>query len=543
MSNYAKHVSSKATPQSEPVFGRNQVQNNAGGFVFAVDNWKRLDRFLVLGSDKGSYYVKERELTQENAAVVLECMREDFRRTVDRIVEISENGRAPKNDEAVFALAMACSTGQTSHTAYALSMLSRVCRIGTHLFQFVQAIDNLRGWGRQMRRGVASWYLDKKPLDLAYQVTKYQQRNGWSHRDVLRTAHPKGRPYQVGLNKVLRYVAKGPDTLREAMIGNREDFEAVTYLDRVERIKTLSDPNEVARWIQDYGMVREHVPTSMLDSPVVWEALLQKMPLTAMIRNLGKMTDVGLLKPLSNHSKTVATRLTDAEYLKRARIHPLSLLVALKIYAKGSGDKGHLTWKPDLTVLKALDEAFYKSFDFVEPTNKNYMLGVDVSGSMAAPIAGMPLSCCEAATALALVTVRTEPWTYVGSFSSTYGGGTVLKELPFTSRFSLTDALHYTRNVNFGGTDCALPMLYATAINAKVDTFVILTDNETWHGRIHPYQALREYRQKTGIPAKLVVVGMTSNGFSIADPSDAGMLDVVGMSTDVPQVISDFSVG
>lgn len=38
---------------------------------------------------------------------------------------------------------------------------------------------------------------------------------------------------------------------------------------------------------------------------------------------------------------------------------------------------------------------------------------------------------------------------------------------------------------------------------------------------------------------KLVVVGMVSNGFSIADPDDAGMLDVVGFDAAAPQVIAD----
>ena len=41
--------------------------------------------------------------------------------------------------------------------------------------------------------------------------------------------------------------------------------------------------------------------------------------------------------------------------------------------------------------------------------------------------------------------------------------------------------------------------------------------------------------------AALVVVGMVSNGFSIADPSDPGMLDVVGFDTATPQLISDFA--
>lgn len=92
-----------------------------------------------------------------------------------------------------------------------------------------------------------------------------------------------------------------------------------------------------------------------------------------------------------------------------------------------------------------------------------------------------------------------------------------------------------------GGTDCALPMLYAAARKLEVDVFHIYTDNETWAGGIHPFQALRQYREQTGIPAKLVIVAMTSTGFSIADPNDAGMLDVAGFDSAAPAVIADFA--
>jgi 60 kDa SS-A/Ro ribonucleoprotein len=34
---------------------------------------------------------------------------------------------------------------------------------------------------------------------------------------------------------------------------------------------------------------------------------------------------------------------------------------------------------------------------------------------------------------------------------------------------------------------------------------------------------------------------MTSTGFTIADPEDAGTLDVVGFDSAAPQVISDFA--
>lgn len=55
--------------------------------------------------------------------------------------------------------------------------------------------------------------------------------------------------------------------------------------------------------------------------------------------------------------------------------------------------------------------------------------------------------------------------------------------------------------------------------------------------------ALRDYRQASGVDARLVVVGMVRNGFTIADPSDPGMLDVVGFDTATPQLISDFVQG
>jgi hypothetical protein len=72
---------------------------------------------------------------------------------------------------------------------------------------------------------------------------------------------------------------------------------------------------------------------------------------------------------------------------------------------------------------------------------------------------------------------------------------------------------------------------------------VILTDSETWAGDVHPSRALRDYRRASGIDARLVVVGMVANEFSIADPSDPGMLDVVGFDTATPQLIWDFARG
>lgn len=94
----------------------------------------------------------------------------------------------------------------------------------------------------------------------------------------------------------------------------------------------------------------------------VWKALLQKMPMTAMIRNLGKMTSINLLQENSDEAGMVCTKLRDEDALKNARIHPFNVLVALKQYQAGRGDKGKLTWTPNASIARALEDAFYLSF-------------------------------------------------------------------------------------------------------------------------------------------------------------------------------------
>ena len=56
----------------------------------------------------------------------------------------------------------------------------------------------------------------------------------------------------------------------------------------------------------------------------VWEALLQDMPMTAMLRNLGKMTSLGLFQKPEN-LKIVVDALSDTSRLQKARIHPIKV--------------------------------------------------------------------------------------------------------------------------------------------------------------------------------------------------------------------------
>ena len=128
-------------------------------------------------------------------------------------------------------------------------------------------------------------------------------------------------------------------------------------------------------------------------------------------------------------------------------------------------------------------------------------------------------------------------WTEVMGFGDRF------RPLGITAKDRLPEAMKKVTDLTFGSTDASLPMIWAMRRRLAVDTFVVLTDNETWAGEIQPVQALESYRQASGINAKLIVVGMTSTGFTIADPEDAGMLDVVGFDGATPALMAKFARG
>lgn len=543
---YADIVSTP-TPQSEALDER-QSLNHAGGFVYSLDVWKRLDRFLVLGSDSSTYYQTARALTRENSQVVTEAYAEDASRTVAVIVGVSDAGRSPKNDSAIFALALGAASANEVTRQIALGALARVCRTSTHLFQFLKVCEALgRGWGRALKNAVAAWYSAKSVEAVGYQAIKYRQREGFTHKRAPELSHAPAATDPVRQN-LYRWI-KGK-VYEEALLPKQVKGHLLAQTCTSTDVMRSTFPTLV----ESLDLPWEALPTEANAIPEVWQAMVPKMGLTALIRNLGNMTRIGAIKPLSSTEAGVVARLTDETDLRRSRVHPFAVLQALAVYRSGAGFRGSGTWTPSGPVLAALGRAFYAAFANVVPTGKRHLLALDVSGSMTSPFGGSVLTCREASAALALVTMNVEPATHVVGFTSAghadrryggmWGGGQAeLTVLPISPREGLAAAIKATANLPFGGTDCALPMIYARERGLQVDAFVVLTDNETWAGATHPMEALRAYRKASGIPAKLVVVGMTATSFSIADPQDGGSLDVVGFDGNCPSLIADFIRG
>ena len=312
------------TPQSEPLNER-QVPNSAGGHAFPVDDMTRLQRFLILGSEGGSYYADERKLTLDNVKAVKRCItasEESGINAVTEIARISKSRRAAKPGPGLFALAMAASYGSDKVRKTAFDFLNDVALTGSHLQMFIDHIGPMRGWGRGLRKAIGNWYTQRPLKDAVYQTVKYRQRYNWTHRDLLRKAHPYVTDSQM--NILFEWITKGT-------LPSWQDHPALHLILAYEDAKTAG-PNDLARIIELRKLTWEMVPSEMLDKPEVWRALTQDMPMTALLRNLATLTRVGVIAPMD--SAEVCERLrgignpTVEDY---ARIHPISIFTTSEL--------------------------------------------------------------------------------------------------------------------------------------------------------------------------------------------------------------------
>lgn len=524
-----------------------------------LDKWKKFERFLLLGNETNKVSLDEHSLNVESCQSAVACAKEDVDRAVTLIKDISVSGRNFKQDPPLLALAAISSLDSKSAKAV-YSVLPQCLRYGTQVFMFMKYVNDIRGFGTGMRKSLSS-FVDKDINSVATQMVKYQNREGWGWRDYLRVVRPEGAT--PAHSALFRYIVtegkdfaerdvKGKGTIKDRKYASVDKALIPDSFMAAQECLRTTDSSRAVELIGRYKLTHEMVNNDLKKNPDIWAALLEHMKPEAMLRNLGRMTAIGLVKPLSQASKKIVGVFSDPEQVKKARLHPFKTLIGLKTYEQGHGDKGSLSWSPVPAVLSAMETAFYSGFASVEPTNKNFYFGVDISGSMSTSIVAghrkgkggrlepnvLPISCREGTGVLTMMMARTERNYYAMGFTSGRGA---LTEIKITPKMDLKTVCNIMSKLPMGGTDCALPMIDAKNRKLEVDSFVVLTDNETWAGSIKPAQALNDYRQATGRPAKLIVVAMAGTDFTIADPEDPESLDIVGMDSSVVELISNFS--
>lgn len=518
-----------------PIPGRESEMklNDAGGYVFTIPPAEVINRFAVLGTDQGSYYCGERQLTARAIEAVSHAIEEIKTDAVHILINVISNGLAPKLSPAIFALALCMNSSDVNTRRMAAKAALRVLKTQSMLLEWIAALKTIRGQGRLVRETIAAWYTTQDIDFLGYQMAKYRNRAGITTADALRMGHPY--PKSERRSDLFKWA------VNDARRSSGKPYEMPAFESMPAQVRgyehaRLAESNtEIARLIAAYGLTHEMVPNTALKDVGVWRVLIENTPPTALIRNLGKLTAVGAMVDDRVKARVMSV-LSSADRLRRARIHPLQILLAHATYSSGHGFKGKLTWHPDKEVCEALEKAFRLSFAAVEPTGKRMMIALDVSQSMTAPVLNGQLSCRVAAMAMAMVTATVEPEVRVYGFYNDK-----FKPIEgFDPTAPLSHNLALVHRAPFGTTDCSLPARYCRSEGIEVDGFAVFTDNETWASTVNPSVAMETYRREMDLQSRLVVAAMKMSDYSIGDPKDVNTLNIAGFDASVPSLIANF---
>jgi 60 kDa SS-A/Ro ribonucleoprotein len=509
-------------------------ENLAGGYAFKATDWTALRRWLLVGSMSGAYYQGKEQMTEENVKVLQSLMKEDAPRVAQEILDASKKGISVHTP--IFALTLLSMADRAGKDAFR-EVFPMVIRNASHLYEFFSYVKDNRGFGSLIHRVVKDWLGRKEAKELEYQFLKYQSRYDWSARDVLRVIKPTP---DSELKKAVYNWMSGGSAKNPLM----SVFPAeLARINAYEQLKKGATEDEVIDAITKFNMTWEMMPGNLTMTNKIWATLFKTMPVGATIRNLGNLTDKEVFKDKKNLA--LLEERFSADNLKKAYVHPVVFASALKIYELGGeGGKSKLRWTPVPRVVDAIEKGIELSFDFVEPSGKDFFLAIDVSGSMTMNSVGsLYLAPYQVAGIMALATVKSEKDYFVGGFDTQFK---VLSK--FNKSLGFSAVMDHSSGVwptNFGGTDAAQAYIYASKKNVHADVFVMYTDNESWAGYKHPSVALKEYRQKVNKNAKAIYITMMAYGdrITLVDPKDPMSYDLAGFTAETPKLINMIARG
>ena len=117
-----------------------------------------------------------------------------------------------------------------------------------------------------MKAAISSWYFARQPKTLAMQITKYRNRCGYTHRDVLRLAHPDVQSKAAWSNSVFydylfHYAVSGKldkafaERYTDDVVKSVHDSKTAQLMQAVVKASELKKEDEVecAQLIRDFG--------------------------------------------------------------------------------------------------------------------------------------------------------------------------------------------------------------------------------------------------------------------------------------------------
>ena len=411
------------------------------------------------------------------------------------------------------ALMLAALTAQRSVQVPAL--FEQVVDSGKMLRNFVQilrsGVTGRKSLGSQPKRLAQNWLNNASER----QLLQASIGNQPSLADVVKMVHPK--PTEAWREAFFAW-----------LIGKPVDVQALPELTRSLLAFRSGASQEVPQ-----------VPFQLLGNETLtkeqWATQARNMGWQALRMNLNTLARHGAFQ-VPGCAEYVATRLADAEAVAKARVYPYQLLAAYRM----TGDE-----VPQV-VREALQDALEMSLANVPALQGSVIVCPDVSGSMHSPVTGYrqgattAVRCIDVAALLAAAVLRKQPAARVMPFEMQ------VVDIQLNPRDSVMSNAEKLASIGGGGTSCSAPLEKLADARAKVDTLIMVSDNESWMDarRRGATETMRQWERIKQInpKARLVCIDMQP-GFWTQAPDREDILNVGGFSDSVFDVIAQFTAG
>ncbi|PMW98556.1 RNA-binding protein [Pseudomonas sp. FW215-R2] len=480
--------------------------NASGAAAYAYTPKHQLAQLAVTGCLNQTFYATAENQLDQVLKLVAEL---DSRFVASAAIYARQKGHM----KDMPALLLAALTAQRS--VLVPEVFGGIVDSGKMLRNFVQILRSgatgRKSLGSQPKRLVQNWLNSATER----QLLQASIGNQPSLADVVKMVHPK--PSEAWREAFFAW-----------LIGKPVDVQALPELTRDLLAFRSGASDQVPE-----------VPFQLLGNETLskeqWAAQARNMGWQGLRINLNTLARHGAFE-VPGCTEYVAARLADPEAVARARVYPYQLLTAYRMI----GDD------VPAPIREALQDALELSLTNVPKIEGAVVVCPDVSGSMGSPLTGYrqgattAVRCIDVAALIAAAVLRKQPAARVMPFEVD------VVDITLNPRDSVISNAEKLAGIFGGGTCCSAPLKKLADSKAKVDTLIMVSDNESWidaRRRGASETMLQWERIKRLNPqARLICIDLQPGWATPAADRD-DILNVGGFSDAVFDVIEQFTAG
>jgi 60 kDa SS-A/Ro ribonucleoprotein len=477
--------------------------NHAGGPSYTRSLEEQCLQVLMTGVFQDTYYADQQTLVKEALTIFQQMALKDSVLFAKMIVFARNRGfirTAPITALVVLSTADVVSFCQA---------FPQVVRTPNDLKDFVVVIRSRQlrqGMGRAVKRAIGDWLNNLSE----YHAIKYGSKGSdWSLRDILRLVRPVPKDQRTSV--LYNYLRDGLTT--ENSLGVKDLLPQVAT---VELLKDTTDAPTQLQLIAEGRLPYEVVVGAIKPRVEIWTALMEQMPIFALLRHLNTLNKAGVFNDRKAVTYVVG-RLTDQKVIKNSKILPFQFFTA------------HNSLDTDVprAISEAVETALEISFENVPMIPGRVCVGPDTSGSMGSQVSvqGKTRFIDIAAIFTAAMLRKTDD-ALILPFD------TQVHACRLSSRDTLMTTARSLASHRGGGTNVGAPLELLLAKQIVVDVFIGVTDCESWHGRGF-MPAWREYKKKVNPNAKAFLLTIAPYRHSVAPESEKDVYFIYGWSQNV----------